>query len=100
MPPSVLYAKDIAATTPSEFADEATNQELTFPVRLGYTMDGDEREKRITAGSVTVSPAELRSITAIGGTRETVTGVCSKHRSMIPYAVTAPPVRFSARFFI
>ncbi|MFH5797969.1 metallopeptidase TldD-related protein [Haladaptatus sp. CMAA 1911] len=100
MPPSVLYAKDIAATTPSEFADEATNQELTFPVRLGYTIDGSEREGRITGGSVTVSPAELRSITAMGGTRETVTGVCSKHRSMIPYAVTAPPIRFSARFFI
>ena len=45
LPPSVLYAKDIAATTPSEFDDEATNQELTFPVRLGYTMDGSEREE-------------------------------------------------------
>ncbi len=82
MPPSVLYAKDIAATTPSEFDDEATNQELTFPVRLGYTMDGSEREERITEGSVTVSPAELRSITAIGGTRETATGVCSAGRRL------------------
>ncbi|GKZ15495.1 metallopeptidase TldD-related protein [Haladaptatus sp. T7] len=98
MPPSVLYAKDIAATTPSEFEDEATTQELTFPVRLGYTVDGSERGKRFAGGAVTVPLGALRSITGIGDVRETVTGVCSKHRSMIPYAVTAPSIRFSMRF--
>ncbi len=98
MPPSVQYAKDIAATTPSEFADEATSQTLSFPIRFGYSIDDGERTNGVTDGVVTVSPSDLCSMTAIGNTRETVTGVCSKHRSMLPYAVTSPSVRFSARF--
>ncbi|MCO8246445.1 metallopeptidase TldD-related protein [Haladaptatus sp. AB643] len=98
MPPSVPYAKDIAATTPSEFADEATSQTLSFPVRFGYTIDDGERTRGITDGLVTVSPSDVRSMSAIGNVRETVTGVCSKHRSMLPYAVTSPAVRVSARF--
>ncbi|GAA0245635.1 metallopeptidase TldD-related protein [Haladaptatus pallidirubidus] len=97
MPPSVLYAKDIADATPREFENEAAEQVLAFPIRIGYTMSGGERKRMITDGTVFVSLADIRSISGIGVERETVTGTCPKHRSMLPYAVTAPAIRFTAR---
>ncbi|WP_266075627.1 metallopeptidase TldD-related protein [Haladaptatus caseinilyticus] len=97
MPPSVLYAKDIAETTPSEFENEADEQVFVFPIRLGNTIHDGERAGMITEGSVVVSLSDVRSISGVGIERETVTGTCSKHRSMLPYAVTAPAVRLAAR---
>ncbi|WP_264555094.1 metallopeptidase TldD-related protein [Halocatena marina] len=97
MPPSVQYAKDIAETTPSEFSDEATNQTLAFPIQIGYTIDGAERAQPFTDGTVIVSLSDIQSISMLGSRRETVTGTCTKHRSTVPYAITAPAIRLTAR---
>ncbi|WP_233274770.1 metallopeptidase TldD-related protein [Haladaptatus cibarius] len=96
MPPSVLYAKNIADATPQEFENEATDQRIAFPIRIGNAIADGEREGLKTDGTVVASLADVRSISDMGVERETVTGTCSKHRSMLPYAVTAPAIRFTA----
>jgi TldD protein len=93
MPPSVLYAKDVAETTPSEFDGEATDQVIRFPISAGYLVRDGERASLVTDGTVAVSPSDLRNVTALGAARATITGVCEKHKSALPYAVTAPALR-------
>lgn len=92
MPPSPLYAKDIAESTPAEFADEADDQRLHLPVAEGYLLDGGDRAARVTGVDLTAAPADLRGAT-LGGTRRTLTGTCEKHKTRLPFAVTAPAVR-------
>ncbi|ESP88462.1 metallopeptidase TldD-related protein [Candidatus Halobonum tyrrellensis] len=92
MPPSPLYAKDIAESTPAEFADEADDQSLHLPVDEGYLLDGGDRAARVTGVDLTFAPADLRAAT-LGGTRRTLTGTCEKHKTRLPFAVTAPAVR-------
>lgn len=93
MPPSVLYAKDIAESTPSEFEREKGAQEIRFPVEEAYTLEGGERTSLVVEGTVAFSLADLQNVTALGTTRRTLTGTCEKHKSTLPFAVTAPAMR-------
>ncbi len=97
MPPSLLYARDIRETTPSEFDAEASNQRLRVPVVEGYALDGGERVARLSDAALEVELADFETLEAFGARTETVTGTCTKHKSTLPYAVTAPGVRLSAR---
>ena len=99
MPPSVLYAKDIAESTPSEFDDERTEQAVRFPIREGYTLSGGERDAVIQdGGALSVALSDLLSIDALGENRRTLTGTCEKHRSRVPFAATAPSTRLTTLF--
>jgi TldD protein len=96
MPPSVLYAKDIAATTPSEFDDERTDQEIRFPIAEAYAFRDGERTSLVSDGVVGFSPSDLQTVSGLGSSRRTLTGTCEKHKSTLPFAVTAPAMRLSA----
>lgn len=97
MPPSVLYAKDIAESTPSEFESEHHDQEIHFPITEAYMLDEGERESLVAEGSIAFSLADLQNVTGIGTTRRTLTGTCEKHKSTLPFAVTAPAIRLATR---
>lgn len=92
IPPNTLYARDVAETTPAEFEGEADDQWLEFPVRAGYTLDNGNRERRIQDQTLVLRLADVAEIQAMSGTRATVAGTCSKHRSTLPWAATAPAV--------
>lgn len=100
MPSSTLYAEEIAAQTPSEFADEAADQALRFPVREGYRLENGERAERLKGASVEINLGALRDIKGTSETRATATGTREKHGSTVPWATTAPamllPVRFTS----
>ena len=92
MPPSVLYAKDVDRKT--EERPERGCAE--FPVAEGYRLTDGERDGRLDGVSLDYDPDTLRDITDLGAARGTVTGVCEKHKSRLPYAVTAPELRLRA----
>ena len=98
MPPSVLYAKDIADSTPSEFDAESTEQAIRFPIREGYTLSDGDRDALIRDGVLSIALSDLLSIDALGTTRRTLTGTCEKHRSRLPFAATAPSARLTTSF--
>ncbi|WP_224338017.1 metallopeptidase TldD-related protein [Haloprofundus halobius] len=89
MPASALYARDID----EKFDDRPDRGCAEFPVAEGYRLRGGERSGRVEGISLVYDPETLRRVTAIGGVRDTVTGVDGKHKSQIPYAVTAPGLR-------
>ncbi|RYJ14168.1 Zn-dependent protease [Halogeometricum borinquense] len=92
MPASALYAKDIDRKT----EDRTACGQATFPIAEGYRLRDGERDGRVAGVSLAYGPETLRSITAIGAVRGTLTGVDEKHKSRVPYAVTAPGVRLRA----
>ncbi|MDS0293803.1 metallopeptidase TldD-related protein [Halogeometricum luteum] len=91
-PASVLYAKDIDRKT--EERPDCGSAE--FPIAEGYRLDGGERAGRVEDLSLDYDPDVLRTLSAFGAARETTTGVCEKHKSHLPFAVTAPGVRLTA----
>lgn len=91
-PPSVLYAKDIDRK--SEDRPDCGSAE--FPIAEAYRLDGGERTGRVDGLAMEYTPDVLRTVSRIGDVRETVTGVCEKHKSRLPFAVTAPGVRLDA----
>lgn len=91
-PPSALYAKDIDRK--SEDRPDCGSAE--FPIAEGYRLDGGGRAGRVDGMAVEYTPDVLRTLSRIGDARETVTGVCEKHKSRLPFAVTAPGVRLEA----
>ncbi|WP_276248978.1 metallopeptidase TldD-related protein [Haladaptatus sp. YSMS36] len=93
MPPSVLYAKDIDRKT----TDRPDRGRAQLPVAEGYRLDGGERVGRVSGVALDFEPGTLDAISAIGRVRETTTGVANKHKSRLPYAVTAPGIRLHAR---
>ncbi|MFB6188569.1 MAG: metallopeptidase TldD-related protein [Halapricum sp.] len=95
MPPSVLYANDIAESTPSDFEGEHVEQEIHLPIEEAYVLRGGDRTALLVDGAIEFSLSDLQSITALGANRRTLTGTCSKHKSVLPFAVTAPAVRLS-----
>lgn len=95
MPPSVLYAKDIAEVTPSDFDDEQTDQRLRFPISEAYVLRDGERSSFVGNGYVSFAPSHLRTMTGLSSSRQTLTGTCEKHKSVLPFAVTAPAMRLS-----
>jgi TldD protein len=96
MPPSVLYARDVAETTPAAFEGEATDQEIRFPIAEGYVVEDGERASLVTDGVVGVSLSDWRNVTGLGAARRTRTGTCEKHKSILPFAVTAPAMALPA----
>jgi TldD protein len=96
MPPTVLYAHEIAEQTPSEFADEAADQVLEVPVSVGYALADGERAGRVADAVLAVRLPDLTGLAGATPDRTTVTGTCDKHDSRLPYAVTAPGVRLAA----
>ncbi|MDS0300080.1 metallopeptidase TldD-related protein [Halogeometricum sp. S1BR25-6] len=91
-PASVLYAKDIDRKT--EERPDCGSAE--FPVAEGYRLEDGERAGRVEGLSLDYDPGVLRTLSAFGAARETVTGVCEKHKSHLPFAVTAPGVQLEA----
>lgn len=93
MPPSVLYAKRIAESTPSEFDDESDEQGLRLPVAHGVTLNDGSPAGAFEDGRIEFSPEDLRTLSDLSVVRETVTGTCMKHKSHLPFAVTTPAFR-------
>lgn len=97
MPPSVLYAKEIEGSTPSNIEDDCAEQEIHFPITKPYTLDGNEGSSLVTDGTIAFSLTDLQSVTALVETRRTLTGTCEKHKSVLPFAVTSPAIRLETR---
>ncbi|WP_228546122.1 metallopeptidase TldD-related protein [Halegenticoccus tardaugens] len=94
MPASALYARDIDRKTDDRIGRGCA----AFPVAEGYRLLNGDRAGYIEGVSLVYDPATLRGVTAIGDIRDTVTGVDEKHKSHIPYAVTAPGIRLRTTF--
>ena len=95
MPPSVLYAKDIGKQTPDRYGHESDNQTIRFPIEEGYTLDAGEATARVCEHSIEFTLDDLQSLAGLSCERETLTGTCTKHKSHLPYAVTAPAFRLT-----
>ncbi|MEF8842556.1 MAG: metallopeptidase TldD-related protein [Haloarculaceae archaeon] len=93
MPASVLYAKHLERKV-EERPDRGCAE---LPVAEGYRLADGQRAGRMTGVSLAYEPTTLRDLTAIGDARGTVTGVSEKHKSRLPYAVTAPGIRLEGR---
>ncbi|KTG11558.1 Zn-dependent protease [Haloprofundus marisrubri] len=93
MPASALYARDIERKVDDDRPDRGC---ADLPVAEAYRLRDGERDGRIEGVSLAYDPATLRGVTAVGDARGTVTGVDGKHKSQIPYAVTAPGLRLQA----
>lgn len=92
--PSALYAHNVRHHTPDRY--DETKQSIRFDVREGYLLDGGERVASIGGVTLEVDLMDLHSLWGIGQRTETATGVCSKHRSSLPFAVSAPAIGLSA----
>lgn len=92
MPPSVMYAKKVDEKT-IELEDVAC---ASLPVAEGYRLDDGERGERLEGVALEYTPETLGRVDGIGRTRATHTGVDEKHKSHLPYAVTAPALSLRA----
>lgn len=91
-PSSVLYAKDLdrKVDARTEFGS------ADFPFAEAYRLDDGERAERVDDVSLVYDPDVLCNVSALGAARGTITGICEKHKSQLPFAVTAPGVRLRA----
>jgi TldD protein len=88
MPASSLYATEIADHSP----DPDQVGHLRLPIAEGTALNN--REQLEPSGyAVEISPETLMSVTGLSKGRETVGYVCSKHKSSIPCAVSAPSLQ-------
>lgn len=92
MPASALYARDIDR----KVDDRPDRGCAKLPIAEGFQLKNGDRAGRIEDLSLVYDPSTLSNVTAIGCIRGTITGVDEKHKSQIPYAVTAPGVRLRA----
>jgi TldD protein len=92
MPPSVMYAKKVDEKT----VDLEDVGRAAFPVAEGYLLEDGARGARLSGVALEYTPDTLRGIDAVGSARATLTGVDEKHKSHLPYAVTAPAIRLRA----
>jgi TldD protein len=91
-PASVSYARDV-----EQKIDERPDcGSAEFPIAEAYRLEDGERAGRVEDAALDYVPDVLESISALGAVRGTVTGVCEKHKSQLPYSVTAPGVRLEA----
>lgn len=88
MPPSALYAHDVADRIP-DTADPAT---VEFPVAEGFRVENGELTNSVDP-ALLWTPETMKTLDRIGQETERITGVGSKHKSRIPYTVTAPAMR-------
>jgi TldD protein len=93
MPASVLYSRTVDRKT-EERPDRGCAE---LPVAEGYRLSDGERAGRVEGVSLDYEPTTLHGVTALGAARGTVTGVSEKHKSRLPYAVTAPGLRLEGR---
>jgi len=91
-PPSARYATNVA----NELGERPDRGTADFPLAEAYRLEDGERTGRIDDATLAYDPDVPRQISAIGAVRDTITGVCKKHKSRLPYAVTAPGVRLRA----
>jgi len=91
-PASVSYARDVERKV-DERPDCGSAE---FPIAEAYRLDDGERAGRVEDAALDYVPDVLESISALGTVRGTITGVCEKHKSQLPYSVTAPGVRLEA----
>ncbi|WP_332898124.1 metallopeptidase TldD-related protein [Haladaptatus sp. CMSO5] len=89
MPPSVSYAKDIDRKT----TDRPKRGLARLPIAEGYRLVEGEHAGRIENVTLNFDPETLTQIDALGSVRATTTGVAVKHKSRLPWAVTAPGLR-------
>jgi TldD protein len=92
MPPSVQYAKTVDEKT-IDFDDVGCAR---LPVAEGYRLENGERTRRLDGVALAYEPSTLERIAGIGRERTTITGVDEKHKSHLPYAVTAPALALRA----
>jgi len=92
MPPSVQYAKRVDEKT----IDFSEVGRARLPIVEGYRLEDGERADRLDDVALAYDPETLERITGIGRERTTVTGVDEKHKSQLPYAVTAPAMALRA----
>ncbi len=91
-PASVSYARDVERKV-DERPDCGSAE---FPLAEAYRLEDGERAGRVESAALDYVPEALETISALGAARETVTGVCEKHKSQLPFSVTAPGVRLEA----
>ncbi|MFB6299678.1 MAG: metallopeptidase TldD-related protein [Halobacteriales archaeon] len=94
MPPTVQYAKDIEEMTPSEFDNEASEQGIVLQISEGYRLTDGKLDGAIHDMRIDFAPDDLFSLDGLSVERRTATGNCIKHNSQIPWAATAPGIRF------
>ena len=88
MPASTPYAHDVASRVP----DAVTPARINLPVAEGFCVESGELNTSVTP-TLSWTPEAMATIHGIGRTCQQITGVASKHKSRIPYAVTAPAIR-------
>lgn len=91
MPPSALYAHDVSERIP-DTADPAI---VEFPVAEGFRVENGELTNSVSP-ALLWTPETMKTLDQIGQETERITGVESKHKSQIPYTVTAPTMRIEA----
>lgn len=91
MPPSALYARNSREHTPDHY--DETEQSIKLGIAEGYLLQRGEPSAVISQKAVKFSPEDLENIQALSVRRDTVTGTCSKHKSLLPFAVTTPAIR-------
>ena len=88
MPPSPPYAYDVAEQMPDGI-DPGT---VEFSVAEGFRVEGGELGASVDPTLVWTAET-MGTIDGIAGVCRRITGVASKHKSRIPYAVSAPAMR-------
>jgi TldD protein len=96
MPPSALYARDIADQTPEDYSNEATEQSIHLPVTEGYVLEGGEKTRLLSDASLIVSLEDLKTISEVGISRSTVSGTDQKNNSRIPFSAMSPAIALDA----
>jgi len=96
MPPSALYAKDIAQQTPESYSDESADQSIRFPIAEGYVLGNGETRELLTDTSLVISLDALKTISEVGINRSTIDETQEKNNSRIPFSVTSPPITLDA----
>jgi len=96
MPPSALYAEDIADQTPADYSEAATEQSIHLPVTEGYTLENGEKTRLLSNASLIVSLNDFKTISEVGISRSTVDGTQEKNNSRIPFSATSPALALNA----
>lgn len=91
-PPSVQYAKDLDR----KMGDRPAVGCADLPLAEAYRVEDGECAGRVEGASLAYEPTVLHDVSAFGAARGTVTGTCDKHKSRLPFVVTAPAIRLEA----
>ncbi len=95
-PPGVNYTPQLAEQIDDEEIERWRGQR-SLPIAEGYRIDDGEFVGRLEDVTYEFTFDDLPSIDGIGASTETISGVAEKHKSQLPYAVSAPAIRLSGR---